>query len=146
MKKYFLLLAVICTLSFSMVSCSSKDDDSTETVTFSQKDLLGVWRITHVDLTKEGSMVDVTSNEMEQMFPPTFAAFKADGTYLGEGALGDGKGTYKINGTSVICYYEGKEFARYKVLKLNGKTCHLKVTLAYPIAGRKTYQIICEKQ
>ena len=40
----------------------------------------------------------------------TYATFNSDGTYNGRGYFGNGSGTYKISGNTIICYIEGEEY------------------------------------
>ncbi len=102
-----LLIMMLSVVSFS--SCSNDDDDETSELATM---IIGKWRIIQVE-QKDGSMFDVTSYIAEQVFEPTYATFKSDGTYYGSGYFGIGSGTYKVSGNKIHTYVGGKEYITY---------------------------------
>ncbi|MEG2318259.1 MAG: lipocalin family protein [Rikenellaceae bacterium] len=70
-----------------------------------------------------------------------YATFKTDGTYVGKGSLGNGTGTYKVNGNTVTCYVNGVEYLRYEIISMSASKCELNV-----IAGAESMKIRCKKQ
>ena len=115
MKKFFsfLTIALIAICAFSFASCSSDDDDET----FSTSDVVGTWVTTSVQ-TSDGNWVDLTKPLYASQ--RAYANFKSDGTYIGWGALGNGTGTWKLKGKTLITYVDGEVYITYKNLTLNG--------------------------
>lgn len=120
----------------AFVACSKDDDDDDKSINDA---LIGTWRITEVEYN--GKWVDVTTDEMESVIEPTYATFYEDGTYSGEGALGNGDGTYEIKGETIICYVDKIEYMRYDIVELNGNKCQLTAK-----AGNTFMNIRCTKQ
>lgn len=134
MKKIILLFAVLV-VAFS--SCSKDDDDNS--FKYDINTLVGKWRITNVQL--EDGWLDVTTAMGESVFDPTYATFNSDGTYIGKGEFGNGSGTYKAENSTIICYVEKQEYARYEVISLTGTECQLKM-----IADGESLNIKCKKE
>jgi len=134
MKKIlFLLLAVLPTMIF--FACSSSDDDDLQSA------IIGKWRITQVEIN--GTMYDITTPEAETVWEPTYATFRADGTYIGVGVFGSGSGTYKVADSRVYTYVNGTEFIVYDVLSFSSS----KATLSMRLRGSSTSRkVIVEKQ
>lgn len=70
----------------------------------------------------------------------TYATFNSDGTYNGRGYFGNGSGTYKISGNTIICYIEGEEYVRYDIIELNSNSCTLNMKI-----GSEEFKIKCIK-
>ena len=118
MKKTLFLLITILTISF--IGCS--DDDS------EYKDaIIGTWELTQIE--------GWTSIPRR-----TYATFNSDGTYNGRGYFGNGSGTYKISGNTIICYIEGEEYVRYDIIELNSNSCTLNMKI-----GSEEFKIKCIK-
>lgn len=110
MKKFLLLCVAIASVAF--VGCSDDDEPN-----FKYGDAIyGTWDITHLK-QKDGSWLDITSSIFDQFHAS--ATFNSDGTYYGSGYFGNGSGTYKAKGTTIICYIENTEYARYNIHSLS---------------------------
>lgn len=140
MKKLLLTMIALVGLVVAFSGCSKSDEPNG--FDYPQETLHGTWRVTHVE-QKDGSMFDVTTSFAESVFEPTYATFKADGTYSGRGYFGNGSGTYKAQGKTITCFIEGVEYLKYDVLSLSGKQCELKM---YQTGSTSSIKIRCEKQ
>lgn len=122
MKKTLFLLITILTISF--IGCS--DDDDSE-----YKDaIIGTWELTQIEFG--GGWTSIPRR--------TYATFNSDGTYNGRGYFGNGSGTYKIFGNTIICYIEGEEYVRYDIIELNSNSCTLNMKI-----GSEEFKIKCIK-
>ena len=54
--------------------------------------------------------------------------------------FGNGSGTYKISGNTIICYIEGEEYVRYDIIELNSNSCTLNMKI-----GSEEFKIKCIK-
>lgn len=113
MKKILSILTIVAVTmcAFSFVSCSSDDDDNLSTA-----DVVGTWMTTSVQI--DGKWVDLTSSLYESQ--RAYANFKSDGTYVGWGSLGNGSGTWKLEGRTLTTYVSGKVYITYSNIVLNG--------------------------
>lgn len=112
MKKTLFLLITILTISF--IGCS--DDDDSE-----YKDaIIGTWELTQIEF----------GGGWTSMPRRTYATFNSDGTYNGRGYFGNGSGTYKISGNTIICYIEGEGYVRYDIIELNSNSCTLNMKIS----------------
>ncbi len=112
----FFLVAIIATLSFSVISCG--DDDKDEPT---KSDIVGTWSLSEVSTNN--------SNYIPWPYESTSATFKSNGTYYGTGYFGNGTGTWKQQGNTIITYVSGVEYFRYEVLSLSSSTCTLKMSI-----------------
>jgi len=116
-------------------ACSDSGDDDLQSA------IIGKWRITQIEIN--GTMYDLTTPEAETVWEPTYATFRADGTYIGVGVYGSGSGTYKIADSTIYTYVGGKLYITYDVLSFSSK----KATLSLRISGSSTSRkVIAEKQ
>lgn len=123
MKKLFsrmLLLGAVASMVVSFASCS-KDDDKDENL---KEQIVGTWDATAVKFdggewtsVSVGSSVGVT------------ITFRANGTYAGSGALGNGEGTYTLDGRTIKTYVDGQLYGTYTIRELNGSTAELRLTM-----------------
>lgn len=113
MKKILSILTIVAVTmcAFSFVSCSNDDDDNLSTA-----DVVGTWMTTSVQI--DGKWVDLTSSLYESQ--RAYANFKSDGTYVGWGSLGNGSGTWKLEGRTLTTYVSGKVYITYSNIVLNG--------------------------
>lgn len=125
MKKLLLFLT-IATLAFA--SCSKDEDKGLGDFSYDKELLFGTWKVTKL-------MGTVWKYET------TTATFYPDGTYYGRGYFGTGSGTYKLSGSRITCYVDGKKYMWYDVATLNGTTCNLVVS-----DDSGSIVITCEKQ
>lgn len=56
-------------------------------------------------------------------------SFKSDGTFYGKGYLGNGSGTYKATGNTIVTYLDGEEYIRYTVKSLSGDDAELTMSM-----------------
>lgn len=129
MKQTLLFFALVLSIAFT--SCS-KDDDEPK-FNYDINILIGTWEITEVDT---GDGYDIWVLEA------TSATFNSDGTYVGKGYFGNGKGTYTAEDNTVTCYVDGKEFLKYDVINLAAKSCELKMY----VEGGSSIKIKCKKK
>lgn len=98
---------LILSALFAVLPCCSNDEPEKEIKT----KIIGTWDGTAV--YSDGRWVDITQ------YPYTKLAFSAtfykDGTYTGNGSLGNGRGTYVVKGKNVETYVNGKLYFTYKV-------------------------------
>ena len=135
------VLAAFCGLAIVSLSCS-KDEPQGSKFDYPLEVLHGTWRVTHVE-KEDGSMFDVTSPIAEKHFKPTYATFNPDWTYSGRGFFGNGSGTYKAQGKTVICYIDGEEYLKYDILSLSGNQCELKM---YQTGSSSSIKLRCKKE
>ena len=51
--------------------------------------------------------------------------FNSDGTYRGEGYLGNGSGTYSLHGKTITTYVDGKVYLTYTVKDLSSTSANV---------------------
>lgn len=110
MKRFFIAILLILTVGFIFTSCSSDEED----FAYPMEQLYGKWEATDVQVN--GTWYDITK------YPYTkfrmSISFKNDGTFYGNGYLGNGSGTYKTNDKTIITYVDEQEYAVYTVSSL----------------------------
>lgn len=111
-KKLFLLMAILIP-AIAFTACG--DDDKDEPAL---NDIVGTWKLSQVS-------TDGGENYIAWPFKTTTATFKSDGTYSGSGYFGNGSGTWKQSGKTIITYVGGEEYMRYEVKELTASTCTL---------------------
>lgn len=119
MKKMTFILMAVMAVVFASCEKEGDDDNSTDYETL----IIGTWKVTHAEF--DGVFIDITVPPASEIISETTATFRTDGTYTGEGYLGDGSGTYEIKGNTVITYYAGEEFIKYEIISINGNECIL---------------------
>ncbi|MBJ2160481.1 MAG: hypothetical protein JFR39_00060 [Muribaculaceae bacterium] len=127
MKKVFSLMLLLATM-LTFTACSS-DDEPENSVTKDQ--LIGLWDATAVQFNNDGKWVDITNR-------PDLAlsiSFYEDGSYYGEGALGDGEGTYTLSGNTIKTYIDGELYGTYVVKSLVGDNAELTLTMDHETIG-----------
>lgn len=114
MKKTFSIFAILAIATITMfTSCSSDDDDGIK-----ESDVYGTW-VTIAVQTKSGNWTDLTDSRYENL--RAYAQFFSNGKYKGWGALGNGSGTWKMSGKTVITYLStGDEYISYNVSSVSG--------------------------
>lgn len=134
-------MAIVLPMMF--IACSKDDPKPDENKFDYELSILhGKWRITHVE-TEDHGYVDITKPPYTSTFMPTYATFKADGSYTGEGYFGNGIGTYTAINKTITCYVGKEVYVRYDVLSLSGDECELIMYAEDPSSGAK---IKCKKQ
>ena len=128
MKKSLLFVLLLTTLMAIMSSCS-KDDDPYDIAT----QMIGTWDATAVKFEGDNSWTDITKY-------PSMAlsiTFNKNGTYSGEGALGNGDGTYTVSGKTIKTYVDGELYGTYYVNEVSGNYAELTLTMGKSSMGIK---------
>ena len=121
MKKLFSLMLLLATM-LTFTACSSDDEPE---YSISKDQLIGLWDATAVQFNNDGKWIDITSR-------PDLAlsiSFYEDGSYYGEGALGNGEGTYTLSGNIIKTYVGGEIYCTYVVKSLVGDNAELTLTM-----------------
>ena len=121
MKKVFSVMLLLATM-LTFTACSSNDEPENS---ISKDQLIGLWDATAVQFNNDGNWVDITNR-------PDLAlsiSFYEDGTYYGEGALGDGEGTYTLSGNTIKTYIDGELYGTYVVKSLVGDQAEPTLTM-----------------
>lgn len=127
MKKIMFLLAFLPMFVFT--ACSDDDDE----FNYDIKTLIGMWELKEVDYGNGYQKPQGVSSV-------TTAIFNSDGTYSGQGLMGNGSGTYEAKGNKIICYVNGEVYITYTIISLQGESCELSVEYKY-----ETFKIKCKK-
>lgn len=131
--KILLLFVLLCT---TVLSSCKKDEEPT--FDYPLETLCGIWDGSEI-LFDDG-WVDITK------YPYTkfefSIRFNSDGTYYGSGYFGNGSGTYKAIGKTIITYIDGEEYAKYTVKSLTSNQCELTMDMG----GTSTLDIRVKKK
>lgn len=119
MKKVFSLMLLLATLVIALPSCSDDKDEPNNL----KEQIIGTWDATAVLIY--GEWIDITNRPNLALS----ATFRKNGTYYGEGALGDGGGTYKISGNTVTTYIDNELFATYTVKTISGNKAEVTMSM-----------------
>lgn len=129
MKKVFSLMLLLATM-LTFAACSSDDEPENS---INKDQLIGLWDATAVQFNNDGKWIDITNR-------PDLAlsiSFYEDGSYYGEGALGDGEGTYTLSGNTIKTYVDGELYGTYTVNSLVGEKAELTLTMGSETMGIK---------
>ena len=148
MKRLFLLFACISLLCGCEINISFGDTEEetqtpdieienppTEEVVFQRDSLYGEWKVIKAKFAQDATM---TAWEYEE----TYATFKENGIYEGEGYWGNGVGTYSITGNTITSYVDNVPYIKYEVLSLTGKEAEIKATI---VSTSQNVWLLCEK-
>lgn len=125
-------------LSLCITSCSKdKDDEKGNNFAYPVEQLYGKWKAT--ELNVNGQWYDVTKYPFTKFGMDI--TFYENGTFYGSGYLGNGSGTYKLSGKTIITYVEGEEYITYTVNSLSDKAVDLTLRM-----GNESMQMKAEKQ
>ena len=130
--KHFFLLMMLLVATISFVSCSDDDDEPQSPYAST---IIGTWKITHY-----GS----TSYWLDWPRTTTTATFNSDGTYSGRGYFGNGSGTYTLKDSHITCYVDGKIYAQYDIISVDGNIAILDMYAGTDTSTKLT--IKCKKQ
>lgn len=119
MKKVFSLMLLLATLVIALPSCSDDKDEPNNL----KEQIIGTWDATAVLV--DGEWIDITNRPSLAVS----ATFHKDGTYYGEGALGDGGGTYKVSGNTVTTYIDNEPYATYTVKTISGSNAEVTMSM-----------------
>lgn len=129
MKKVFSLMLLLATM-LTFAACSGDDEPENS---ISKDQLVGLWNATAVQFNNDGNWIDITNR-------PDLAlsiSFYEDGYYYGEGALGDGEGTYTLSGNTIKTYVDGELYGTYTVNSLVGEKAELTLAMDGETMGIK---------
>ena len=121
MKKLFSLMLLLATFTLILPSCKDDKDEPDSDI---KKEMIGTWDATAIK-TSGGDWVNISNR-------PSLAlsiTFKADNTFSGRGALGNGSGTYTVSGKTIKTYVEGELYATYYVKEVSGDYSELTITM-----------------
>lgn len=82
-----------------------------EESTFDRELIYGTWKIINAKYSEDANL---TAWEHED----TYATFKENGLYKGEGYWGNGEGTYSISGNTITAYISNEPYVKYEVLTI----------------------------
>jgi len=107
MKNY--LLSILALVIIGLSSCG-KDDNNTPDSPYKDS-IVGTWELTHFDGVDVSTMPEVFTRT-------TTITFGSEGHYSGQGVLGDGTGTYTLEGSTIKTYIDGELFITYEIKSL----------------------------
>lgn len=131
MKKLLNILLLCAAFGFVFTSCS-KDDDS-ETI---KEQIIGTWDATEVQFDNDGKWIDITNRPSAAIS----ITFERDGSYYSKGALGNGNGTYTVNGKTIKTYIDGDLIGTYVIKYISDTNAELSLTM-----GSETMDIRAKK-
>lgn len=125
---------IFAIMAISLTSCSNSDDEPS--ISISQSQLTGLWDATDVQFNNDGKWLSIVNR-------PDLAlsiTFYEDGTYYGEGALGNGEGTYTLTNNTIKTFVDGELYATYVVNSLSADKVELSMAM-----GKETMLIRATK-
>lgn len=143
MKRLFLIIPILSLL----ISCDlniftgnnpedvpTVEEKPTEPI-FQREDLYGTWKITKAKFAEDATMT-------EWEYEDTYATFKENGQYEGEGHWGDGEGTYSVSGNTITTFISNIPYITYDVISLTGTEAEIMATI---VATTQSIWVQCEK-
>lgn len=124
MKKVFSMMSLLVMLNFCMTSCS-KDDVDLGSFDYPTDELFGKWNASVIHV--KGSLRWIVVSEYPRY--SMSITFNRDGTFSGEGYLGNGSGTYRLHGKTITTYIDGKVYATYTVNDLSSSIADITLTM-----------------
>lgn len=119
MKKFLGIVLLCATIVFAFSSCSKSEEE--DAFDYPMSTLYGKWEGTAI--CYDGNWIDISSWYFEDL---SFSIeFNADGTYYGRGLWGNGAGTYKATGRSIITYVDGQRYLTYYVKSLSNSIAEI---------------------
>lgn len=120
MKKLFSLL-LLCAATLGAFTACSDDDNKTDNL---KEQIIGTWDATAVKF-EGGEWTTISAGSSAGVT----ITFRANGTYAGSGALGNGEGTYTMDGRTIKTYVGGELYGTYTIRELNGSSAELRLTM-----------------
>ena len=119
------------------IACNKDDGKKEEEPTFilNREEIIGCWEIAMAKFDESATMT-------EWEYEDTYATFKENGIYEGEGYFGKGTGTYSVEGNVITTKIENIPFIEYEVTSMEGGAAHLTATIS--ATGQKIW-MICGK-
>lgn len=125
MKKVFSMMSLLVMLNFCMTSCSKDDDVDLGTFDYPTDELFGTWKASTIHVKGSLRWINVDDKSQYNMS----ITFNPDGTFSGEGYLGNGSGTYKLYGKTITTYIDGKVYIVYTVNELSSGVANITLTM-----------------
>ena len=91
-------------------SPSAPSDPSDETP-LDRELICGIWKIVRAKYSADAQLTEWEHED-------TYAIFKENGIYKGEGYWGNGEGTYSVSGRNITAYIGNEPYIRYEVLNI----------------------------
>ena len=123
MKKETLVLVMMALFSLCVTSCSKDDDVDLGNFDYPQAELFGTWKASTI--YANGRWIVVSDYPRYNMS----ITFNKNGTFSGEGYLGNGSGTYKLSGKTITTYVDGMVYATYYVSSYNAGVADFTITI-----------------
>ena len=73
--------------------------------------IYGTWKVTHAKYSEDAKLTEWEHED-------TYATFKENGIYEGEGYWGNGEGTYSISGNTITTFINGEPYIEYEVIAI----------------------------
>ena len=124
MKKVFSMMSLLVMLNFCMTSCS-KDEIDLGSFDYPTNELFGTWKASVIHVKGSLKLIIVEDYPKYKMS----ITFNSDGTFSGEGYLGNGSGTYRLYGKTITTYIDGKVYATYTVNSLSSSVADITLTM-----------------
>ena len=125
MKKISCVMLLLAMLSLCVTSCSKDDDVDLGTFDYPTNELFGTWKASTIYIKVSLRWIIVEDNPQYNMS----ITFNPDGTFSGEGYLGNGSGTYKLHGKTITTYIDGKVYIVYTVNELSSRVANITLTM-----------------
>lgn len=104
-------------------SCSKDDDMDLGNFDYPLAELFGTWKASTIHAS--GRWIAVSDYPRYNMS----ITFNKNGSFSGEGYLGNGSGTYKVSGKTITTYVDGKVYATYYVSSYNAGVADFTITI-----------------
>ena len=125
MKNISCMMFILAMLSLCVTSCSKDDDVDLGTFDYPTDELFGTWKASTIYVKGYFRWIIVEDNPQYNMS----ITFNPDGTFSGEGYLGNGSGTYKLYGKTITTYIDGKVYIVYTVNELSSRVANITLTM-----------------
>jgi hypothetical protein len=122
MKRVSLFIALL-TMGIVFSSCSKDDDVDLGNFDYPLAELFGTWKASTIYAS--GRWIAVSDYPRYNMS----ITFNKNGTFSGEGYLGNGSGTYKLSGKTITTYVDGNVYATYHVSSYNAGIADFTITI-----------------
>lgn len=122
MRKICLLIALFA-IGIMVSSCSKDDDVDLGSFDYPTEQLFGTWKASTIYAS--GRWIAVSDYPRYNMS----ITFNRDGTFSGEGYLGNGSGTYKLSGKTITTYVSENLYATYYVSSYNAGVADFTITI-----------------
>ena len=137
MKKtfHFIMFIALSIMSIMFLSCSKNDDVDLGSFDYPTSELFGTWKASVIHAN--GRWIVVSDYPQYSMS----ITFNDDGTFKGEGYLGYGSGTFKLNGKTITTYVDGKLYATYYVSSYKEGVAEFTITIGKESLSMHAYNV-----